>query len=134
MRPGRRRHGTRTALALIAVIALLASVVFGGRRYFYCPLMAEVSFHACCAHADDDGVAVDDEGCCTARELDRADPGVFTASAHVIAAPLVAVLPAPAATHAPDLSPVRPFAHEARAGPPGADARENRLRLMVFLT
>jgi hypothetical protein len=121
-------------LALIGVIALVASVAFGGRRYFYCPQMSEASFHACCARGLGDGAAIDRESCCSARQLDAPDPGFVVLSPPVVQAPLVAVLPVPAGTCAPSMSSVRRFAHDARAGPPPSDAREHRLRLMVFLT
>jgi len=134
MRGRRGRTERRAALALIAVIALVASVAFGGHRYFFYSQMGEVSFHACCARGLGDGSAIDSESCCAARQMDAPDPGVVVLSPPVVQTPLVAVVPVPAATRPPVLPSVRRFAHDARAGPPDSDAREHRLRLMVFLT
>jgi hypothetical protein len=128
----------RSALALLAAVSLVVSVVLGGHRYFYCPQMDEASFDACCgpesAPLRQDGPAFDHAPCCEAKHFSAPVPASIGAPESVPCAPLVAVLPASIPVISPTL-PARSSDHRlARDGPTGPTPRDHRLRLMVFLT
>jgi len=134
----RHRRLTRSALALIAVFSVLASLVLGGHRYFHCAQMNEASFDACCAPpsgaASDDGPSIEPEACCKAEHFALLGPSVTPHHEAMLSAPLLAILPVASPSSAPRMPAVVERARTARAGPAAPDARRHRLRLMVFLT
>lgn len=133
-----RSRLARVAAALLAVL-MLAGVLRAGASYVYCPAMRMVADAACCSgdrsaeHEDADTIQVRTRDCCEKHVVGRlpAVRGAVTA-AHALAAPLLAVLPAP--TTGPERSDLNVgfrFDHEGRAGPI-ASAR-HRAELMVSL-
>jgi hypothetical protein len=139
----RFQHGhrsfTRTAIALLAALSVLASFVLGGHRYFYCAVMNEVSLDACCeppsASTRDDGPGIEGNACCITEHFASAGPGVRHHEQAALRSPFVAALGGETPRSAPRLPEVRDaIERRARAGPGPANPREHRLRLMVFLT
>jgi hypothetical protein len=142
MGPERRRKALANgAMALLAALSVLAAVLFGGQRYFYCPLMEEASLRSCCADetrvsdSPEQGPALDRQACCITKHFASPAPSSVGASKLVIRSPLVTVLAASpmlaAPAHAPMDAKERRFA---RAGPERTSLRSHRLRLMVSLT
>jgi hypothetical protein len=136
----------RPALALLAALSVLVSFVLGGHRYFYCAQMHEVGLDACCPQphselaargpgtAGDEGPSIARSACCTAEQFAPAAPAVHPASDGVPCAPVSAVLPAQTPASRAPRPTANGLAYQARAGPIAPDPREQRLRLMVWLT
>jgi hypothetical protein len=133
------RVAPRLLTAFVALVTLLA-VLRAGSSYSYCPSMQRVTDGPCCSddqEVDDDAVSVVElrsRDCCESHVLAKLPSVGSTASPpHLLASPVLAVLPAPtfeAACGAP-IATAR-FEHEGRAGP-AASAR-HRAELMVFLS
>jgi hypothetical protein len=133
-------HGwlRRVAAPLVAVVMLLG-VMRAGARYVYCPSMQMVTDAPCCAgdrraqHEAANTMQLRSRDCCEQHVFARLPPATgVSAAPHLFAAPLIAVLPAPAA----DLESMGPnarprFDHEGRAGP--IALARHRAELMVSL-
>lgn len=128
----------RLTAALLAVL-MLAGVLRAGASYVYCPTMRMVADAPCCSgdrsdqHEDADTIQVRTRDCCEKHVVGQL-PAVRGAATtpHALAAPLLAVLPAP--TTAPERSDLNVglrFDHEGRAGP--IAAARHRAELMVSL-
>lgn len=130
---------TRVGAAVVAVV-MLVGVLRAGASYVYCPMMKIVMDAPCCSgdrraeHEASDAAQLGARDCCEHHILARLpSAGATSAPPHLLAAPLVAVLPAPTLDphrSAPDAR-VR-FDHEGRAGPM-ASAR-HCAELMVSLS
>jgi hypothetical protein len=128
----------RAPLALLVALCVLVSAVLGGHRYFYCPQMGEVGLDACCpspSHAaHSDTPAIDRTPCCASERFSTPAPGTLASQKLTLRAPYVALLPMPAPIAAPTRPELAWRSAVARVGPGDPSPRENRLRLMVFLT
>lgn len=132
----------RSFVLVIAAAALIATMVRGGARYFFCPPMQAVMDAPCCGadanHAADgedadDASSVRAPDCCQERRYGTlpAFAGASAAAPPPMSA-VVAVLPATDLSLSVGFVPVRArVAHPVRAGPPRY-ASERRAELMVF--
>ena len=136
-----RRHVAARALAALVAFVTLVAVLRAGSSYVYCPSMQRVMVAPCCSgdsltpHDDDGDSATElrSRDCCEHHVLGSLPSvGSLGAPPHLLASPILAVLPAPTGDchrRAP-LAALR-LDHEGRAGPK-VSAR-HRAELMVSL-
>lgn len=139
---GRGRLTARILAAFVAFVTLVA-VLRAGASYVYCPSMQRVMDAPCCsgdsptAHEHDGDSATLRElrsrDCCEQHTLGKLPSvGSLGAPPHLLASPVVAVLPVPtfdSLRSAP--SAVARLDHEGRAGPMASE--RHRAELMVAL-
>ena len=148
MSPERRRDKSRGHLAFRAVAAFVAfvtlvAVLRAGSSYVYCPSMQRVMDAPCCSgdslSADDDEAdgdtapALRSRDCCEHHVLGRLPSvGSLGSAPHLLASPILAVLPAPtvACYRSAPFAALR-LHHEGRAGP--MESARHRAELMVSL-
>jgi hypothetical protein len=135
----RMRAWLARVASIVVAVVMLVGVLRAGSRYVYCPSMNMVTDAPCCAgdrhHRDDDDSTSElrSRDCCEQHVLGKL-PAVGT-TAHApqpFAAPLLAILPAPAVDTSTSLvAPRARFERECRAGP--IALARHRAELMVAL-
>lgn len=123
--------------ALVVAIGVLAAVVRGGARYFYCPMMQAVMDSPCCGgkdehHAEHDTEALRPIDCCERHVQPHLPAAAGAPSAPtVFDAPFVATVPPIAHIQLSFARTPARLTHEERAGP--RSQAQRRAELMVFL-
>ena len=135
--PRARRRGRwwKGAWALLAAVTLLAATIAAGHRYFTCARMTGAALHACCEQgAADSEPSIDAAACCHESHFASPDQGFAQAPRGVMAAPVLALLPAPRLDASTLATASSDDIRSARAGPARASPNDHRIRLRVSLT
>ena len=85
------------ALAWTVAVVVVTGVVRAGHHFAYCRVMETVQAHCCCPHATpeaaEQSASVEMPCCCEHGEQSSLPPMASSDAPHLLAAPLVAVLP-----------------------------------------